>query len=296
MVLSIYLEFPVLPLSAWPRLQRPTWSTKNRDSARVFIWILRHHELYSLPCHIILLCFQPIIVLSSYGQQLVKLDSTESLHSGRIFLGALFLSALLLFLIAFHHNFGLHTSCFPYWPVFHGIDSGCRREIQALSWLNVASRVGIFLLVENSSLVNSGCHYKLIFPSICVGGETVIGWRPVSRPPTRYFDPSSPTDDADYLILQNILVEDGFSECLKPEILPELETPRITFPNPGRSLDNISKHLSILNLDSVLETLTWDADVRSLPELTDLGLMIGFTQVSTLESMLVSRLKPGERI
>ncbi|KAJ7572393.1 hypothetical protein C8J56DRAFT_905792 [Mycena floridula] len=47
-------------------------------------------------------------------------------------------------------------------------------SIQALSWLNVASRIGAFLLAENSSLVNSGCHYKLIFPSICVGGETGV--------------------------------------------------------------------------------------------------------------------------
>ncbi|KAJ7575774.1 hypothetical protein C8J56DRAFT_1032297 [Mycena floridula] len=169
MVLSIYLEFPVLPLYAWPRLQRPIWRSEDLVDEEQRFYGTMNYILRLATSSFVL---QLIIVLSSYGQQLVKLDSTESLHSGRIFLGALFLSALLLFLIAFHHNFGLHTSCFPYWPVFHGIDSGCRREIQALSWLNVASRVGVFLLVENSSLVNSGCHYKQIFASICVGGET----------------------------------------------------------------------------------------------------------------------------
>ncbi|KAJ7587309.1 hypothetical protein C8J56DRAFT_891178 [Mycena floridula] len=193
MVLSIYLEFPVLPLYAWPRLQRPIWRSEDLvDEEQRFYgtmnYILRlatsffrasadHPHFLRLDLNGgIAYDMHPVlqIVLSSYGQQLVKLDSTESLHSGRIFLGALFLSALLLFLIAFHHNFGLHTSCFPYWPVFHGIDSGCRREIQVLSWLNVASRVGVFLLAENSSLVNSGCHYKQIFASICVGGETGV--------------------------------------------------------------------------------------------------------------------------
>ncbi|KAJ7589930.1 hypothetical protein C8J56DRAFT_587028 [Mycena floridula] len=95
------------------------------------------------------------------------------------------------------------------------------------------------------------------------------------------------------LVINNVLVDDGFSECLKPGMLPNLETLRITFEEQFRTSSDSTTDPFFIP-DSVLEALTWDADARSLPKLSNLALMIGFNQVSTLESMLVSRLTPGE--
>ncbi|KAJ7589927.1 hypothetical protein C8J56DRAFT_1139633 [Mycena floridula] len=99
---------------------------------------------------------------------------------------------------------------------------------------------------------------------------------------------------ADCNVLSYIIFSsnDGFSECLKPEILPELEAFRIIFAEDIWNSTGYTYPFFIP--DSVLEALTWDADARSLPKLSNLGLMIGFTQVSTPESTLVTRLSPGE--